>query len=184
MIEVLMISGSLRKGSFNTTILKHIQNIHGFKLYEKLGELPLFNADLNLHTLTSDDSPKEVQEFRKALNYSEAIIISTPEYAHQIPGVLKNALDWVVSSGELQNKPVMVISATPTHIGGDKVHKALTYLLNVIDAKVIDEASLQVAMVNQKINDKDFSELLKKKVTQFLRTIEANKIPTKSATKS
>ncbi len=190
MINILMISGSLRSNSYNTAILRYLKNEFGFELYENLGEIPAFNADLNIHTLTHDDSPKNVQAFRQTLKHADAIIISTPEFAHQIPGVLKNALDWVVSSGELSDKPTMVISATPTHLGGEKVHDALVYLLNVIDARVIEEASLQVSMVNQKINkegnitDTALLEALNTRIHHFLQSIEANTTPATSAKKS
>ena len=170
MIKVLMISGSLRKESYNSALLKHFETKEGFSFYDKLGDLPLFNADLDQHDLTQDNAPHSVKEFRKALKEVDAIMISTPEYAHQIPGVLKNALDWVVSSGSFVGKPVMVISATPTHLGGKKAHEQLVYLLDLIDAKVIHKASMQIDKVNHKLHDDAFISDLENHVADFIAT--------------
>src|SRR6202012_4211982 len=76
-------------------------------LYEQMETLPPFNPDLDL-----EPGPEEVSRFRSALRDCSAVIFSTPEYAHGIPGSLKNALDWVVGSGELSRKPVALINAS------------------------------------------------------------------------
>jgi len=77
-------------------------------IYDGLGNLPHFNPEID-----TEFPPPPVSDFRSQLNNSAGVIISTPEYAHGIPGVLKNALDWLVASGELYEKPVALFSASP-----------------------------------------------------------------------
>ena len=76
-------------------------------VYRGLAALPHFNPDLD-----NDLVSLPVSEFHSQLRISDGILFSTPEYAHGIPGVLKNALDWVVSSGELYDKPVALFGAS------------------------------------------------------------------------
>ena len=111
-MNILGISGSLRTSSVSTALLKtgatlmpaHVK----LTIYDGLGNLPHFNPDID-----NDFQPPAVSDFRSQLNNSAGVIISTPEYAHGIPGVLKNALDWLVASGELYEKPVALFSASP-----------------------------------------------------------------------
>jgi len=153
-MKILALSGSLRANSYNTAIVKALQKLDSnVEVYERLGELPLFNPDLDIHDETSDSSPKSVVDFRAKVRESDVFIISTPEYAHQIPGVLKNALDWLVSSDAIVAKPTVVISASTSAMGGDKAHVQLVALLKVISQKVVEEASLIVCRVNKKIDE-------------------------------
>jgi len=99
-MKILGISGSLRAASVNTALLRTAATLtpYGVTLiiYEGIGNLPHFNPELDKEPL-----PLAVTSFRSQLNISAGVIISSPEYAHGIPGVLKNALDWLVASGEL-----------------------------------------------------------------------------------
>ena len=83
-------------------------------VYGGLAELPLFNPDCG------DPAPESVRLLRHTIAAADAILISSPEYAHGVPGALKNALDWLVGSGEMIEKPVAVInaSARATHAWG------------------------------------------------------------------
>src|SRR5262249_59213473 len=98
--------------STNSAVVRAIARLVGASvhvtIYEDLGSLPPFNPD-------HEDlgAPDTVVRLRTALASSDAILISSPEYAHGVPGVLKNALDWVVGSGELIDKPVALINASP-----------------------------------------------------------------------
>ena len=111
-LKILAISGSLRAESFNTSIIRSIQQFCKGKadviFYNGYGAFPHFNPDLDI-----DPAPESVADFRKMLKEADGVILCTPEYAFGIPGSLKNALDWTVSSGELNEKPVAVISASP-----------------------------------------------------------------------
>ena len=106
-MNLLAISGSLRAASSNTAFLHTIQRAVcapvEMHLFNALGSLPPFNPDLD------EAAPDSVTSFRAMVADADAVVISTPEYAHGIPGVLKNALDWLVGSGELYRKPVVLL---------------------------------------------------------------------------
>jgi chromate reductase, NAD(P)H dehydrogenase (quinone) len=107
-------------------------------IYAELAELPPFNPDLD-----SDPAPAAVARFRAQLQTCDAVLISSPEYAHGVPGVLKNALDWVVGSGELVDKPIALINAS-----GRATHAwtSLSETLTVMSARVIAAASIIVPL--------------------------------------
>ena len=155
-MKILALSGSLRNGSYNTALLEAMKSLGpkniSIEIYKELGNLPFFNADLDNHTLEQDSSPATVIELRTNVSKADALIISTPEYAFQLPGVLKNALDWLVSSSAVVDKPVVIISASTSGMGANKAHESLTDLMGVISGKIVTGASLQVAKVNKKIN--------------------------------
>ena len=152
-MKILALSGSIRANSYNTSIIKTLQKLNSdVEVYADLAQLPIFNPDLDIHTLEEDNSPKKVVEFRAKVREADIFVISTPEYAHQISGVLKNALDWLVSSDCIVAKPTVVISASTSAMGGDKAHAQLVALLKVISQNVLEDASLIVARVNQKID--------------------------------
>ena len=113
-INILAISGSLKSTSVNTSILRAISKIAPQKViinvFDGLDKLPHFNPE-------SANDIETVNDFRQQLRVADGVIFSTPEYAFGVPGVLKNALDWVVSSGELNEKPVVAISASPLYSG-------------------------------------------------------------------
>ena len=110
-MNILAISGSLRKGSSNTTLLEVLKLLApagvDITLFEGLASLPHFNPDDD-----GENAPTTVMEFRNQLQQCDGVLISSPEYAHGVPGSLKNALDWIVSSGELYKKPISLINAS------------------------------------------------------------------------
>ncbi|MBW4638176.1 MAG: NAD(P)H-dependent oxidoreductase [Gloeocapsa sp. UFS-A4-WI-NPMV-4B04] len=138
MIKILAISGSLRASSSSTAILRAATalapNNISISLYERLGELPHFNPELD-----NDNVPEPVRNWRSRLQECDGVLICTPEYAHGVPGVLKNALDWIVSSGEFMDKPTAVISASPSPDGGDKANASLVQTLRVIWQRLLKE---------------------------------------------
>jgi len=141
-MRILGISGSLRAGSSNTTLLQAAAALAPAPLevvlYERLAELPHFNPDLD-----REPFPAAVVEFRAALCRSTGVVISCPEYAHGVPGVLKNALDWLVASGELYEKPVALFNASPR---GTYAQASLAETLTVMTARLVPEASLTAAL--------------------------------------
>lgn len=149
-MKILAVSGSLRSGSYNTALLKAAASLAPesvkITLAAPLDRLPFFNPDLEADAIAG------VTQWRNELREADALLIAAPEYAHAIPGVLKNALDWIVGSGELIAKPVAVINASPTHLGADKAHEGLLYTINLLDANLIREASMHLGTINKKIN--------------------------------
>src|SRR5689334_10828478 len=109
-------SGSLRKGSFNTMLLNAAMSLLPESVTMEIAsfeDLPLYNADLDLPA--AQERPGAVKEFREKLERADAFIICSPEYNYSIPGGLKNAIDWA-SRGQdspLLNKAVALMGATP-----------------------------------------------------------------------
>ncbi|MBP0725371.1 NAD(P)H-dependent oxidoreductase [Bacillus sp. RG28] len=156
--KIVAISGSIREGSSNTNILKALSAFIpegiDYIIYNGIQDLPHFNPDIDRMK-----PPAVVEDFRKTLDESHALIICTPEYAKGVPGVLKNALDWLVSSAELYKKPVAVITASPSIAGGDKAHESLLLTLGMLDVTIVKNGSLLVPTVGTKFtNDAKVSD--------------------------
>ncbi|MEO8770210.1 MAG: NAD(P)H-dependent oxidoreductase [Ferruginibacter sp.] len=149
-ISILGISGSLKSTSSNTNIIRFISAIApvhvSIKLFEGLDALPHFNPE-------TMEIIKEVENLRQQIKDADAVIFSTPEYAFGVPGVLKNALDWLVSSGELNEKTVAAISASPLYSGGDKALASLMLTLTALGTNMAANASLSIANIKNKINE-------------------------------
>src|SRR6476661_3037252 len=110
-LRILAISGSLRAVSSNTALLRAAVRLAPpgveIDLYGGLGDLPHFNPDLEGH------EPPAVIDFIARVRAADGLLISSPEYAHGVPGAMKNALDWLVSDGLLVGKRVVLVNATP-----------------------------------------------------------------------
>lgn len=150
-MHILAISGSLRASSTNTTLVRATAALAPktmeFTIYDGLADLPHFSPDLD-----GDNAPASVGHLRGLLQAADGVLICTPEYAFGVPGALKNALDWTVSSGDLYEKSVAAISASPTYMGGDKAHASLLLTLSALGAKVPEGAKLIIPMVRLKLN--------------------------------
>jgi chromate reductase len=150
-MRILAISGSLRANSTNTALVRatvalapdHMECL----IYNGLADLPQFSPEID-----DENSPASVISLREQLQAADGVFICTPEYAFGVPGSLKNALDWTVSSGEFWGKPVAVVSASPLATGGDKAHAALLLTLTALGAKVPERAKLMVPTINKKLN--------------------------------
>ncbi len=144
-IKILAISGSLRNNSSNHKIINAIAAAHiegaEIMICEALGKLPHFD----------DEEYDIVEEWRKSIKEADAVLICTPEYAFGVPGSLKNALDWTVSSGEFYSKPVALITASSV---GDKAHAAMEQILTALTAKLNEETKLLIPFVRSKFNEK------------------------------
>ena len=141
---ILGISGSLQACSSNTALVRAASEVapEGVKIevYPSLGDLPHYNADLDV-----EDAPAAVTEWRARLGACRGLLIATPEYAHAAPGVLKNALDWIVSSGELMGKPVALMSSSPNATGGMRAQISLIPTILVMDARIVANQTFQVS---------------------------------------
>lgn len=146
--NIFAISGSLRMGSSNHAILKYLGKLVpaniSYTIYNGLSEIPAFDPGLD-----NDTPPAPVAQLRQLLAEADGIIICTPEYAYGVPGALKNALDWMVSSGSFVNKPTALITAST---GGENAHEALIKILGAIDAKLLPDATLLISFIRSKID--------------------------------
>ncbi|WP_412776388.1 NADPH-dependent FMN reductase [Thalassospira lucentensis] len=160
--HVLAICGSLRAQSINRTLLLAAQKCgqeHGLEihLYDGLGNLPIFNPD------NEETPPKSVLDFRAHLAQSDAVLIASPEYAHGVTGAIKNALDWVVASGEFMQMPVVAINASSR---ATIAQAALIETIRTMDATIIDDACVTIVLNGKNystddiINDPETARLL------------------------
>ncbi len=145
---VLAICGSTRAQSSNLNLIKALaelaKGLFEVEIFTGLAELPHFNPDLD-----TESPPPEVTAFRNQLKVAGGILICTPEYAMGVPGSLKNAIDWTVSSMEFHQKPTALITASSV---GQKGHQALLETLMVIEAKMVEESKLLIPFIKTKIN--------------------------------
>ncbi len=135
-LRVLAISGSLRERSSNTEVLRAAARIAPdeflVSLYAGIGALPHFNPDLDR---VESVPPATVAELRARIAAADVVLISTPEYAHGVPGSLKNALDWLVSGPEIPGKPFGVLMASRYSVHAPA---ALKETLRTMSARVVD----------------------------------------------
>ena len=165
-ILILAISGSLRSNSANTNILKALGEMTeksvDFQIFEGLNTFPYFNPGI-------DEDNEKVAIFRQKVKDADGVIFCTPEYAFGIPGVLKNALDWTVSTGEFNEKPVAAISASPLNSGGDKALASLILTLTALGTRKNENSHLAIPNVKIKINgDGEVSDSLLKNNLELL----------------
>lgn len=157
-IKILGISGSLKISSSNSALTRAIgslipDNVE-YTVYNSLVELPHFSPDID-----GDNSPAVVTEFRQLLKNANGVIVCTPEYAFNLPGVLKNALDWTVSTGEFYEKPTAVISASPLPSGGDKAHYSVMMTMTAMQATVSENAKLMIPSINKKMQGDEIKDI-------------------------
>ena len=147
-MRIVAISGSLREGSSNSALIKAAIAVAPTEIewvvYEQLSDLPHFSPDLDIVP-----PPPPVAQLRAIVASAQAVLICTPEYAHGVPGSLKNALDWLVSSGELAGKPVALFVASS---GGEWARASLSNTLEVIEARVIAEAGVSIPNARKRID--------------------------------
>jgi NAD(P)H-dependent FMN reductase len=171
MKSVFAICGSTRSTSSNLSLLRALKNlasdIFEINIFTGIAEIPHFNPDLD-----NDHPPQEVILFRKKLNAADGILICTPEYAMGVPGTLKNAIDWTVSSSEFSHKPTALITASSL---GEKGHASLLETLKIIEADISDETALLISHIKMKISpDGDVHH--KKTLEDILNLLGAFKI--------
>ena len=149
-MRIVALSGSLRAQSSNAALLRAAARVApdgvDFVFYDGIDRLPHFNPDLDEEGTAP---PPEVRALRELLIGADAILISSPEYAHGVPGAFKNMLDWLVSTGELVEKPVALLNASPS--GGRYAQAAIVETLRTMNWRVVDEACLLEPFVTTKI---------------------------------
>jgi len=176
-IQLVGFSGSVRKGSYNTMLLKAATQLLPTDVSMdiiSIADIPLYNADLDLPV--AKQRPEVVEHFRKMLTDADGILISSPEYNYSIPGGLKNAIDWA-SRGEdspLLHKPIAVIGATPNLWGTVRMQIAFHAVFLFLDMKPVYKPEVLVAQAEKKF-DKDgnlIDETTKKLLRQKLEALK------------
>jgi chromate reductase len=153
-MRILAISGSLRRDSHNTQLLRAAGELLGpddtLELWEGLREVPPFDQDDDV-----EPAPAAVADLRAAVASADAVLIATPEYNHSVPGVLKNALDWASrphATNPFRGKPVAVIGASTGIFGAVWSQAEVRKILGAMGAKVA-EAELAVGLAAEKFDD-------------------------------
>lgn len=151
-MKVLAISGSLRRGSFNTFAVLAAQKLAPAGMEITLGdisEIPLYNEDVKAAGL-----PLAVATLANQIKAADAVLISTPEYNFSIPGGLKNALDWISRTPEqpLDGKPVAIMGASPGQVGTARVQYHLRQVLTCLNANVLNRPEVFIAFCSNKFD--------------------------------
>jgi chromate reductase len=148
--NILAISGSLRAHSSNTEVLRAVARLApstvSVTLFAGLAALPHFNPDLDLEGAVL---PVPVQAFRAQVALADGLLICSPEYAHGVPGALKNALDWLVSGHEIPFKPIGLLNASSrsTH-----AQASLAETLRTMSTVLVPDASLSLALDGRRLD--------------------------------
>jgi chromate reductase len=134
-MKLLAIAGSIRATSSNAALVRAAARLAppgvSIEVYDGVARLPHFSPDLDVEAL-----PEEVAALRSALGACAGLVIATPEYAHGMPGSLKNALDWLVSATEPIDMPVLLISASPG--GAAHAHAQFSEVLRTMSMRLVD----------------------------------------------
>jgi len=136
-MRILGISGSLQRKSGNAELLelaaKNVPPGTTMHIFDGVGHLPHFNPDVE----RGGETPAAVIELRHAIAESDAVLFASPEYGHSLPGSLKNAIDWLIGSGELESKLVAVTAAVPAKERGRRGLQALCDTLAAVSARIV-----------------------------------------------
>lgn len=178
-MHILAISGSLRAGASNTALLEAAALLApsgvDIILYDALNALPHFNPDLD----ATDGSalPEIVADLRTRVGRADGVLISCPEYAHGIPGSLKNALDWLVGSIQFPGKPVALLNASSMSVHAPA---QLIEVLTTMNARIIPQACFTVPLLGRRLDahdivaDQELSTILRVAVAAFIHAINSD----------
>src|SRR5579871_3489332 len=153
-MNVLAISGSLRRDSHNTALLRAAEELlepgDTLELWEGLREVPAYDQDLD-----DDPVPAAVASLRAAVAEADAVLFATPEYNHSLPGALKNALDWAsrpLATNAFRSKPVAVIGSSTGMFGAVWAQAEAKKVLTAMGARVL-EGELAVGQAADRFDD-------------------------------
>ncbi|BEP39304.1 NAD(P)H-dependent FMN reductase (plasmid) [Variovorax sp. V59] len=153
-IRLLGISGSIRRDSHCTAVLRSLQPLlpasAAIELFA-LNDIPLYNADLD-----GDAPPPAVARLKAAIAEADGLVLCSPEYNYGMPGVLKNAIDWASRPGfasPLKGKPVLIATASPGTAGGVRAQAQIRDALAATLARPVVRQHVAIANVATRIHD-------------------------------
>jgi chromate reductase len=152
--RLLGLSGSLRRASNSTAVLRGLQDALGFRAaldIFPLHAIPLYNEDDD-----AEHAPESVRSLRSAIDASDGMIMISPEYNHGMSGVLKNALDWAsrpYGRSVLKSKPVLTMTASPAFTGGVRAQQQMNETLASIPARPVFRPQIVIGGVHEKVHD-------------------------------
>ena len=172
-ITILGIAGSLRESSYNKLLLKGASKLlpssTRLGIFE-IDKIPLYNQDLEATAF-----PEEVKAFKRKIEASDALLISTPEYNHSYPGVLKNVIDWAsrpYGHNSFDGKPTAVMSASPGLFGGIAAQDQLKQVLLALNTRLVTQPAVIVSSAQEKIDHE--GNVLDPNTKQFMLQLIAN----------
>jgi chromate reductase len=152
-MRLLAVSGSLRAHSSNGELLRALARLARptgeVEIYHGLATLPHFNPDLDQEGMVL---PAPVAELRRMIAGADGLVISSPEYAHGVPGSLKNALDWLVSGPEMVHKPIGLLSPSPRSV---HAHASLAETLQTMSTTLVDGACIALPIAGRGMDADD-----------------------------
>jgi chromate reductase, NAD(P)H dehydrogenase (quinone) len=175
-MRVLGVSGSLRRDSHNTALLRHAGELFAaeggeFEIYDGLRDIPPYDEDDDV-----EGGPAAVAHLRAAVAAADAVFFTTPEYNSSIPGVLKNAVDWLsrpLATNPLRNKPVAVIGASTGMFGAVWAQAELRKVLAATGARVV-EGEVAVGHAHTRFDDGQLNDPnLEEQVLAVIQTLMA-----------
>jgi chromate reductase len=183
---VLVICGSLRRGSYNALIARNLPALAPPEMTivpaPSIGTLPLYNFDVQ----SERGFPAEVTELADAIRAASGVLFVTPEYNYSVPGVLKNAIDWVsrLQNQPLAGKPVAIQSSSPSVLGGARAQYHLRQTMVFLDALVFNRPEIMVTFVNTKVDeaqgvltDEPTRKLIAQQLAAFSKFIARMSVP-------
>jgi chromate reductase, NAD(P)H dehydrogenase (quinone) len=184
-LNILVICGSLRKGSYNAALARALPALapEGMTLIPAppIGTFPLYNADIQ----EASGFPAAVEDFAAAVRAADGVLIVTPEYNWSIPGVLKNALDWVSRLKEqpFKEKPVAIQSASMGPLGGARMQYHLRMSMTYLNSFVFGTPEIFVGMAQNKfakdtleLTDQPTKDIIKQQLAAFAKFIKRVKV--------
>lgn len=176
-MKILLLSGSFRKNSFNTTLLDSAEKLLGNTDTSRFAieKLPFYDQEQD-----GDKRPAVVQDFIQAVTDADAVLIATPEYNYSIPAVLKNALDWAsrpAFQSCLKGKKIAIVSASPAITGGVQAQAHLKHVLLACLSSIYPTPSCcfgqsHTVMEDGQIIDEETQKRLKDYLEGFSRWVE------------
>ncbi|OXR38717.1 hypothetical protein PSJE_00385 [Pseudomonas jessenii] len=152
-LRFVVLLGSLRKASFHATLARSLQFLSpdgvSIEILESVGDIPHYDADIQ-----ANGFPDPVVKMGKLIKQADAVIIVTPEYNYSVPGVLKNALDWIsrLPDTPFAGKPVALQTGSPGLIGGARAQYHLRQILVFFDALVLNKPEVMVGQLPSKVD--------------------------------
>lgn len=171
-VHILGFAGSLRKNSFNRSILRAALEMvpdAELEIFDLEG-IPPFNQD------QENQPPEKVKEFKAKIRAADAILIATPEYNYSIPGVLKNAIDWAsrpYGDNAFEGKPVAVMGASPGMTGTARSQYHLRQTFVFLDMHPLNRPEVMVPFAHEKIDKegKVTDPKTKEKIRELLESL-------------
>jgi chromate reductase len=172
-LSILAISGSLRRNSYNTALLRAAQDVAPPNLPVEIFDLshvPLYNEDVRRTHL-----PQAVADLRAALKTADGVLFATPEYNYSVPGVLKNAIDWASRPPEqpFDGKPVAIMGVSPSAMGTSRAQYHLRQIMVCLNAYVMPKPEVIIPHASERFDidgrlvDETTRESIRKQLDAF-----------------